>query len=76
MLDEATFLSQVRHPNPEPTTGGTDSSLEALMCQAQSLEFSALAFSDNSLWYAFQPGHHPVCHFQIRAIIEAGFFSA
>jgi len=26
-------------------------------------------------WYAFQPGHHFVCHLQIFAISESGFFS-
>lgn len=36
----------------------------------------ALPFAANSLWYAFQPGHQPVCHRQIRAINESGLRSA
>ncbi len=38
-------------------------------------DLSEPCFSASSLWYAFQPRHHPVCQRQIRAKRESGFRS-
>jgi hypothetical protein len=32
-------------------------------------------FSFNSAWYAFQPGHHPVCQRHSLPIKDFGFLS-
>lgn len=37
---------------------------------------SCCCLSDSAFWYAFQPGHHFVCHLQILAMSESGLRSA
>ncbi len=48
----------------------------AMPCPPCGVAPAALSCAIRDFWYAFHPGHHPVCHFHIFASQEPGFASA